>query len=130
MKDEYVKIGKLDIKILSNYFKVKTEKLIITKERINHINKRHGNDYDKYGRYISEVIKNPEYILIDVENENTVLYLKSIKELNLQVVVKIYTEDNLSKSNTVITFWHMRKRSYNQIISKNKKIYENIDKKE
>lgn len=130
MDKEYVKIGRLQIKLLKKYYDVKTEKLIITKERMEHINKRHNNDYDLYGKYMPEIINNPDYILKDLDNINTVLYLKSIEELNLQMVIKLQTENETKKCNTVITFWHMRKRSYNQIINKNKKIFEKLDKNE
>ena len=122
--EEYVKIGILNVDILRKYFKIKTDKLIITKERISHINKKHQTDYEIYGKYILQIIQEPDYILQDVENDDTVLYLKSINNLNLQVVVKIQTESNANKANSIITFWHMRIRSYNKIISKNKKIFE------
>ena len=79
---------------------------------------------------MKEIIDNPDYILEDIENINTLLYLKTIKELNLQMVIKLQTEENVNKSNTVITFWHMRKRSYKQIIKKNIKIFEKLDKNE
>ncbi len=130
MEDEYVEIGKINIELLKDVYNIATDKLIITKERIEHINKRHKKDYDLYGQYMLEILNNPDYILEDIENENTVLYLKSIKELNLQIVIKLQTEKKENKSNTIITFWHMRKRSYNQIIKKNKKIFEKLDKVE
>ena len=125
--EKYIELGKINIKLLKKYFNIKTDELIITKERINHINKRHNNDYNRYGKYIQDIIENPDYILIDKENKDTVLYLKSIEKLNFQVIVKIYNGTNKFKSNSIITFWHMRNRSYNQIILKNKKIFENID---
>lgn len=103
--------------------------MIITRERIEHINERHNNDYNLYGRLIPEIIENPHYILKDIMNKNTVLYLKTIKELNLQIVVKLQTESNVNKANSVITFWHMRKRSYVQIIKKNEKIFEKTRQK-
>ena len=116
--------------MLKKYYNVKTEKLIITKERIEHINKRHDNDYELYGKYMVEIINKPDYILQDIDSIDIVLYLRTIKELNLQMVIKLQTEDNIDKANTVITFWHMRKRSYMQIINKNKIIYEKLDKSE
>ena len=128
--EEYIEIGKLDIEVLSKYYNIKTDRLIITKERIYHINRRHSNDYDLYGKYILNIINEPDYILEDLSNENTVLYLKSIQELNLQIVIKIQTENDENKANSIITFWHMRKRSYNKIIDKNKKIFEKLDKNE
>ncbi len=130
MEEEYVKIGKIDVELLKKFYNIKTDELIITKERIEHINKRHKNDYDLYGKYMPEILSRPDYILEDIENLNTVLYLKTIKELNMQMVVKLQTENDTNKCNSVITFWHMRKRSYQQIINKNKKIYKKLDKNE
>lgn len=130
MEEEYTEIGRINIEVLKNLFDIKTDKLIITKERIEHINKRHANDYDLYGKYMLEIISNPDYILEDIENINTVLYLKNIQKLNLQMVIKLETQTDINRANTVITFWHMRKRSYNQIIKKNKKIFQKLDKNE
>ncbi len=130
MEEEYIDIGNVDITILKQLYDVNTERLIITKERIQHINMRHNNDYDLYGKYMVDIIKEPDYILKDLENEDTVLYLKVIKELNLQIVIKLQTEANPEKCNTVITFWHMRKRSYEQIVKKNKIIYKKLDRNE
>lgn len=130
MEEEYTEIGRINIEVLKDLFDIKTDKLIITKERIEHINKRHNNDYDLYGKYMLEIISNPDYILEDIENINTVLYLKNIQELNLQMVIKLETQTDINRANTVITFWHMRKRSYNQIIKKNKKIFQKLDKNE
>ena len=130
MEEEYVEIGNLNISLLKKFYNIRTEKLIITKERIEHINKRHKNDYNLYGHYIPKILEKPDYILEDIENKDTVLYLKTLEELNLQAVIKLQTENRIDKYNTVITFWHMRKRSYNQIIKKNKKIYEKLDKEE
>lgn len=124
MEEEDIKIGNLNAKLLKNYCILHTEKLIITKERIEHINKKHNNAYIMYGHYIPQIITNPDYILEDVKNSETLLYLKTIKELNLQVVVKLYTKCGENKSNTIITFWHMRKKSYEQILRKNRKIFD------
>jgi len=114
MEEEYIEIGKINTKLIEKYYQLQTERLIITKERIEHTNKRHNNDYNLYGHYIPDIINNPDYILDDIENIDTLLYLKTIKELNLQVVIKLQTKQEGNKSNTIITFWHMRKRSYNQ----------------
>lgn len=130
MEEEFEGVGKIDATLLKNNYNIKTDKVIITKERIEHINKRHNDDYNLYGHLIQTIIADPDYILEDVENVDTLLYLKIIKNLNLQAIVKLQTKYAYDKVNTIITFWHMRKRSYNQIIRKNKKIYKKIDKKE
>lgn len=130
MEEEYIEIGKINIDLLKQKYNIKTDRLIITKERIEHINKRHKQDYFLYGKYMLDVISNPDYILEDIENKDTILCLKTIEELNLEVVVKLHTAQKENLSNTVITFWHMRKRSYIQILNKHKKIYQRLDKDE
>ena len=130
MEEEYINIGNINTELLDKKFNIKTSKLIITKERIEHIRKKHWNDFELYGKYMLQIIEEPDYILKDIENDNTVLFLKTINELNLQIVIKLQTENIIDKFNTVITFWHMRKRSYNQILKKNKIIYKKLDKKE
>ena len=126
MEEEFEGVGKIDATLLKNNYNIKTDKVIITKERIEHINKRHNDDYNLYGHLIQTIIADPDYILEDVENVDTLLYLKIIKNLNLQAIVKLQTKYAYDKVNTIITFWHMRKRSYNQIIRKNKKIYKKM----
>ncbi len=127
MEEEYINIGNINIELLEDFFDIKTDRLIITKERIEHINKRHKDDYELYGKYMLNIIEKPDYILKDIKSKDTVLYLKNIEELNLQMVIKLQTENNINKCNSVITFWHMRKRSYEQIIMKNEIIYKNVD---
>lgn len=127
MEEKYVEIGNMNIALLKNYYNVKTKRLIITKERIEHINKRHNNDYELYGKYMQEIIQEPDYILEDVENAETILYLKTIQDLNLQIVIKLQIEETKDKANTILTFWHMRERSYRQIIKKNRKIFDKCE---
>ena len=56
-------IGNLDKEKLGNYKnKIITEKVIMTNERIEHIQKRHPGDYEKYINYVPDIIKDPDYI--------------------------------------------------------------------
>lgn len=92
----------------------------------------HG-DYEKYVQHLGEIIENPDYILEDKEQADTILMLKTLVEdnKNIQVVVKLITKnDEKEKSNSIITFWHIRERNYKKLIKNGKIIYLNIDKKE
>lgn len=125
-------IGKLKVKQLGEYKKnVLTSNVIITNERIEHTKKRHPGDYEKYINYIGDIIKEPDYILKDNDNIDTILVLKRIKENeNLQIVIKLLTtEKDKDKSNTILTFWKIRNRSYNSAIKNNPIIYQKLDKK-
>ena len=120
-------IGKLDKNKLGKYAdKVITDEVIMTNERIEHTNKRHPGDYDKYIKYVPDIIKNPDYILEDIDNVDTILVLKSIKEKgkNIQVVVKLQTNKEEAKSNSILTFWHIRDRNYRGTIKNNEIIYQ------
>lgn len=127
-------VGKLDRKKLEMYRdKLYTENVIITSERIEHIRKRHPGDYERYIKYIPDIIQNPDYILEDNDNENTILILKNIKENNdnIQVVVKLLTiMYKKNRNNSILTFWHIRDRNYKSTIRNNKIIYKNVDNDE
>lgn len=54
------------------------------------------------------------------------LYLKTITkvEKNIQIVIKLQrNREDINKSNTVLTLWHLRKRTYNSEIKNNKILY-------
>lgn len=127
-------IGKIDTNKLGEYKnKVITDDVVLTDERIKHIQQRHPGDFEEYIDYVPDIIYNPDYIVEDKDNEDTVLCLKTIieKGKKVQVVVKLSTnfEEN-EKSNSILTFWHLRTRNYKSTIKNNKKIYEKLDKNE
>lgn len=54
------------------------------------------------------------------------LYLKTMTkvEKNIQIVIKLQrNREDINKSNTVLTLWHLRKRTYNSEIKNNKILY-------
>lgn len=125
-------IGQLDKNKLGKYKdKIKTFDVIITSERIEHINKRHPGDYEKYIIYLSNCIKNPDYILEDKDNKDTIIILKRIESKRIHIVIKLQTNNrDINKYNSIITYWQIRERSYKSTIKNNKIIYENLDKYE
>lgn len=73
-----------------------TDEVIITDERIAHIQERHPNDYERFYSYIPEIISNPDYI-IEANKPNTATVLKQIidKGEKFQLVLRLATsEDN------------------------------------
>lgn len=127
-------IGKINKEILGEYRKkIITDRVIITNERIEHTKKRHLDDYERYIKYIPDILYNPDYILEDRENKDTILMLKNIEkqEKKIQVVVKLQTNlKEKEKSNSILTFWHIRDRSYRSTIKNNKMIYKKLDREE
>ena len=56
--------------------------------------------------YIQEIIENPDYILEDNKNIDTVLYMKNIKRnnKNIQIVIRLNTnKTEINKKNSILT---------------------------
>ena len=117
-------VGKIDIKkykCITN--DITTDEVIITDERIQHIKDRHPNDYEKYYKYMSEVILSPEYI-IEANKPNTALILKSFSEGEEQfktVLRLVASTDDSKYKNSIITFMKINDKEWQRII-RNKKI--------
>ena len=97
---------------------------IITEERIEHIKERHPTDFERYNKYLEEIIGNPDYI-IEANKSNTAILLKEIIDgdsnrfkLVLRIAVK---DDPVEYRNSVISFWHIGETTWNKML-KNKKI--------
>lgn len=117
-------IGKLDTTKIG-YFQdlITTEDIIITNERIEHIKKRHPGDYEKYIECVIDIIRFPNYVLEDKNNENTIIILKHLIEQNIQIVIKLQIDRKENRSNSIITFWTIRNRNYKSVIKNNKILY-------
>ena len=117
-------IGKIDIdkfKCVSN--DIITDEVIITDERIQHIRERHPNDYERFSKYIPQILEEPDYI-IEAAKPKTAVILKEIIENNehLQLVVRLKTSDDPEEyKNSIITFLKIDKKDWNRLI-KNKNI--------
>lgn len=127
-------IGKIDIEKLGKYKeKIITDEVILTEERIKHIQEHHPGDYEKYAIYIPKIIKNPDYILDDSKNLDTVLYIKTIKqgEKNIQIVVRLNTnEKEKNKQNSILTLWKMKEKTYRQLLRNKEILWKKLDNNE
>lgn len=127
-------IGKLDVEKLGKYKeKVVTDDVILTEERIKHIQEHHPGDYEKYGIYIPEIVNNPDYIIDDNKNLDTVLYMKTIKEneKNIQTVVRLNTnEKEKDKQNSILTFWKIKDKTYKQLLRNKEILWKKLDNNE
>jgi len=127
-------IGKLDINKLGKYKNnIITDKVIITEERIKHIKEHHPGDYENYSMYIQDIIKNPDYILNDNKNIDTILCMKTIKivQKNIQVVIRLNTnKKDIGKQNSILTLWKVKNKTYEQLIRNKEIIWNCLDKDE
>ncbi len=124
---EIIIIGKLSSEPIEQEFgKLKTDEVVVTNERIEHIQLRHPEDYSFFERFGTFVIEEPDMIIKDEKNDNTVFMIKRIENTNLNVVVKLilYTTDTNYK-NSVMTFYRIRDKNLLKLEKKNKTLYKN-----
>lgn len=106
---------------------IRTSEVIITDERIQHIQERHSNDFERFSAYLKDIVEKPDYIIAD-ERPNTALVLKKIEEqgeyfrLALRLVTSI---DNPNYMNSIITFMKIREKEWNRLLRNKKILYKN-----
>ncbi len=102
---------------------IKTDEVIITDERIQHINERHLNDFENHSKYLKDMIDNPQYILAD-KSPNTAIILNEYVEdghkFRLVLRLAVYN-DPPDYKNSIITFLEIGERKFKKYL-RNKKI--------
>ena len=103
-------IGRIDIEIYRCVTPdITTDEVIITDERIAHIQGRHPGDYKIVRPFLREALIDPDYILGD-KMKDTGLILKQIDtdDLRLQVVLCVHTShDPAGFKNSVLSAWRI-----------------------
>ncbi len=102
---------------------IRTDEVIITDNQIQHIKDRHPNDYERFSKYFTEIVENPDYI-IESPKPNTALILKEIVQADetFKTVVRLATTgDNPEYKNSIITFMKIDMKEWNRLL-RNKKI--------
>lgn len=108
----------------AEFGRLKTDEIILTNERIEHIRIRHPNDFSLFERYVSETVESPDIIIKDCKNSGTVFMIKRMADTNLNVVVRLalsYEAKNLK--NSVMTFYRLRDRNLKKLKKNNKVLY-------
>lgn len=104
---------------------ITTDEVIITPERIQHIEQRHPGDYEKIAPHLQAALKSPDYILQD-KSPNSGLILKTIEEngLKFQIILRIHTPaDPPNFKNSIISAWRIRENEYKRLIRSKKILY-------
>lgn len=104
---------------------IQTDEVIITDERIKHIKEHHPNDYERFNRYLAEIIQKPDYIIRD-ERPYTGMLLKSFtvseKGERFRIALRLATSrDPAHYKNSIITFLKIREKEWERLI-RNKEI--------
>ena len=123
-------VGRIDIekyKVVSN--DIRTDEVIITEERIEHIKERHPNDYERYVRYIPEVLSSPDYI-IEANKPNTAVLLKMVEDNGerFKLILRLRVgSDPQEYSNSVLSFWGIGETTWKKTLKNKKILYTSIE---
>jgi hypothetical protein len=108
-KSDVHTIGKIDLerfRVISP--DITTDEVIITDERIAHIEEGHPGDFERFGKYIPEILDGYQYMLRD-RYPNTALLLKQIPAEDgerVKLVLRLHVKgDNPAYKNSVISMW-------------------------
>lgn len=119
-------VGRIDIeKYRCITDDITTDEVIITSERIQHIQERHPGAYEKIKDFLQAALDDPDYILED-KNPNTGLILKAIKEngLRFQMVLRVHTSvDNPGFKNSIISGWDISESRWENYVNNKKILY-------
>ena len=102
-------VGKIDLDRFREVFPdLLTDEVIITDERIEHIEKRHPGTYRKYSQHIPEILDGFQYMLED-DLPNTALLLKQLENddgARVGLVLRLQTSKDVPGfKNSVISMW-------------------------
>ena len=117
-------IGRIDIekyRVVTE--QIRTDEVIITEERIQHIKERHPNDFERYAQYLQDIVENPQYILEDNSPYMAILlkeYVEEGKRFRLILRLSMHS-DPADYKNSIITFLEISERKFQKYL-RNKKI--------
>lgn len=119
-------VGKIDREIYKCISDdIKTDEVIITDERIQHIKDRHPNDFERYYGYMKEIVETPDYI-VETNKPKTALILKAFNNGDepFKTVLRLVTsEDNPNFKNSIITFMKIDEKEWSRLIRNKKNLY-------
>ena len=104
---------------------IRTDEVVITDERIEHIRQRHPNDFERYAQYMAEIVEAPDYIL-EANRPNTAFLLKAFEEdgERFQLILRLAVEGEKPEyKNSVITFLKVEEKRYRRYLRTKKVLY-------
>ena len=116
------------VKVLESEFdKLNGDEVILREERLEHIRERHPEVADLVKEKYKEILNNPDYILKDSKNENTVWVIRDIKKNKMDIILKLSTKNGRYK-NSIITGYKISESQFKRYINQNKIILDNTKK--
>ena len=119
-------VGYIDVekyKMVSKH--IQTAQVIITEERIRHIQERNPEDYERYAEYLKEIVEDPDYIL-EANKPNTAFILKVVQAADekFQLILRLSVAgDTPEYKNSVITFLKIDQKRFQRYLRTKKILY-------
>lgn len=106
---------------------IRTDEVIITDERIQHIQERHPDDYERFSTYLAEIIQSPDYIIRDPRPQTGML----LKEITVgetgehfRIALRLVaSQDPVHYKNSIITFLKIRQKEWERLIHNKEILY-------
>ena len=106
---------------------IRTDEVIITDERIQHIQERHPDEYERFSAYLAEIVQNPDYIIRDPRPQTGML----LKEITVgetgehfRVALRLAaSQDPAHYKNSIITFLKIRQKEWERLIHNKEILY-------
>lgn len=111
--------------------KLNGNEVILRDERLEHIKERHPEVVDILKNNYIEAVNNPDYVLKDSKNDNTIWNIKKIEEKNINIVIKLSVlkeKEHKRYLNSTITAHEIKNSRLNKYLEKQKQLYKK-DKK-
>lgn len=126
MKNNYRKVGKINLKIFKNVsYNLIMDEVILTNERYFHIIERHEEDFIIFSNILFQIIIEPDYVLEDYKNKYTIMLIKKVDDNNnINVIIRLaIVEDFIHNKNSIMTMYRIREKNLKKLMEKNKVIY-------
>ena len=109
----------------SEYGELNTSEVIITDERVQHIQEHHPADYGLFEKYGKKTIEAPDIIIRDIKNESTAFLVLKLDEINLNTIVRlsVANTDSPEHRNSVMTFYRIRTKNLEKLVARHKVLY-------
>ena len=119
---------KIDRSIYSCITKdIVTDEVVLLDKNIAHIKDHHPGDYEKYCKYIREMLEEPDYIIEANRNpDKSGLVLKEfdVDEKRFRLLLRLQTsQDEEGFKNSIITFQYIHAREYRRLWQNKKVLY-------
>ena len=118
--------GKINIEIYRCIAEnITTDEVVITEERIRHIQERHPGSFEKIEPCLQTALEHPDYILED-RHPNSGLVLKTVEEndVRFQMVLRIHTSaDEPAYKNSIISAWEISESRWKNYVNNKKVLY-------